>query len=375
MPVTSVPEIQLDPESTAAADPPAVGTEMRSLPLLPVRYRAHRSWQARARRWCGTGGAGRNPDRRGEGEHEHQDGGGHAAAPATGRTWLDDHAATTPRGARAGNRACSPGVRDDHGVAIDPELVRALHVVPEDRRGGAADPAAAHHLFQTSTIAALMDSRYDGDLTVGEVMAHGDLGLGTLEGLDGELIIVDGQALVGRTDRSLSPVDPATTTPFAVVTPFAPGPPVALDSLDHADLLARLDVLAPATVSAVRVEGTFRRLRLRSVPRQQKPYPPLEEVVKEQAEWDVADVDAVVVGFRFPSEAAGLEVPGWHLHAMARDHSTGGHVLAADIAAGCAWLDATDEVHVELPPGVEIFGADAAMRAGIENAETSPGND
>jgi len=258
-------------------------------------------------------------------------------------------------------------------MAIDPELVRALHLVSEDRRGAAADAVAAHHLFQTSTIAALMDSRYDGDLTVREVMAHGDLGLGTLAGLDGELIIADGQALVGRTDRSLSPVDPATTTPFAVVTPFAPGPPVDLPRLDHADLLARLDALAPATVSAVRIEGRFRRLGLRSVPRQQKPYPPLDQVVKEQAEWDVADVDAVVVGFRFPSEAAGLEVPGWHLHAMARDHSTGGHVLAADIEAGRAWLDATDEVHVELPPGVEMVGADAAMRAGIENAETSPG--
>lgn len=269
----------------------------------------------------------------------------------------------------------APGLVSGHTstVAIDPDLVRALHLVSEDRRGAAADAAAAHHVFQTSTIAALMDSRYDGDLTVGEVMAHGDLGLGTLAGLDGELIIVDGQAFVGRTDRSLSPVDPATTTPFAVVTPFAPGDPVDLGEMDHHELLARLDALAPATVSAVRMEGRFRRLHLRSVPKQRTPYPPLDVVVTEQAEWEVHDVDAVVVGFRFPSEAAGLEVPGWHLHAMAFDHSTGGHVLEADIASGRAWMDATDEVHVELPPGVEMTGADAAMREGIEKAETSPG--
>ena len=257
-------------------------------------------------------------------------------------------------------------------VAIDPDLVRALHLVSEDRRGAAADAPAAHHVFQTSTIAALMDSRYDGDLTVGEVMAHGDLGLGTLAGLDGELIIVDGRAYVGRTDGSLSPVDPATTTPFAVVTPFAPGYPVDLGEMDYHSLLARLDALAPAPVSAVRIEGRFRRLHLRSVPKQGRPYPPLDVVVTEQAEWDAHDLDAVVVGFRFPSEAAGLEVPGWHLHAMARDHSTGGHVLEADIESGRAWMDATDEVHVELPPGVEMTGADAAMRAGIEKAENTP---
>lgn len=257
-------------------------------------------------------------------------------------------------------------------MAIDPDLVRALHLVSEDRRAAAGDAAAPHHLFQTSTIAALMDSRYDGDLTVGEVMAHGDIGLGTLAGLDGELIIVDGQAHVGRPDGSLSPVDPSTTTPFAVVTPFAPGRPVDLGAMDHQALLGHLDGLARATVSAIRIEGSFRRLRLRSVPRQEKPYPPLDQVVKEQAEWEVADVDAVIVGFRFPAEAAGLEVPGWHLHAMARDLSTGGHVLAADITSGRAWLDGAEEVHVELPPGVEMTAADAAMREGIERAETSP---
>lgn len=258
-------------------------------------------------------------------------------------------------------------------MGIDPDLVRALHLRAEDRAAAARDAPAPHHLFQTSTIAALMDARYDGDMTVGEVLAHGDLGLGTLAGLDGELVIVDGMARVARVDGSLSPVDPATTTPFAVVTPFAPGPPLQLGSLAHDHLLDRLAAAAPAPVSAVRVEGTFRRLRLRSVPRQQPPYPPLHEVVRQQAEWEAGEIQAVLVGFRFPARAAGLEVPGWHLHAMARDASTGGHVLVADIQEGTAWLDAAHEVHVELPPGVALSTADAAMREAITRAETRPG--
>jgi acetolactate decarboxylase len=260
-------------------------------------------------------------------------------------------------------------------MAIDPELIRALHLVPEDRHGAQTHAAAPHHLFQTSTIAALMDARYDGDLTVGEVLRRGDLGLGTLAGLDGELIIVDGVAHVGRVDGSLSPVDSATTTPFAVVTPFAPGAPVPLRDLAHDALLAEIDRRAQAPVSAIKVEGTFRRLRLRSVPRQHTPYPPLDEVVRQQAEWEAGAVDAVLVGFRFPAEAAGLEVPGWHLHAMTCDGSTGGHVLIADLAEGTAWLDAAVEVHVELPAGVELTAADAIMREGIMRAETHAATD
>lgn len=269
-----------------------------------------------------------------------------------------------------GRSAAARDLPPDADMAIDPELVRALHLVAEDRRGAAADAAAAHHLFQTSTIAALMDARYDGDLTVGELLTHGDLGVGTLGGLDGELIVVDGAAHVGRVDGSLASVDPATTTPFAVVTPFAPGARVDLPALDHGALLAHLDGHAPAVVSAIRIEGRFRRLRLRSVPRQSRPYPPLAVVVARQIEWEVHDVDAVVVGFRFPAAAAGLEEPGWHLHAMTRDRTTGGHVLAADILFGGGWFDGVAEVHVELPPGVVLGAADASVGTGIGPAET-----
>ncbi len=33
-----------------------------------------------------------------------------------------------------------------------------------------------------------------GTMTVGELLEHGDLGLGTLDSIDGELIVLDGKA-------------------------------------------------------------------------------------------------------------------------------------------------------------------------------------
>ena len=73
------------------------------------------------------------------------------------------------------------------------EFLRALHVemLRHDRIGSAEPP---HELFQTSTIQALVDGAFDGDVTLGELLLHGDLGLGTLDALDGELIVVDGDA-------------------------------------------------------------------------------------------------------------------------------------------------------------------------------------
>ena len=202
-------------------------------------------------------------------------------------------------------------------MAIDPDLIRALHLTTEDHDGATRDTAAAHHVFQTSTVQALLDSRYEGDLTIAELLAHGDLGLGTLDSLDGELIVADGAAYVARVDGSVVAVDGTARTPFAVVTPFAPGPPTPVCGLDNAALLAEMDRQCPTTVAAVRVRGYFTRLRVRSVPKQQPPYPPLDRVVNDQVEWEIGPVDAVLVGFRFPTVAAGMEVPGWHLHALA----------------------------------------------------------
>jgi acetolactate decarboxylase len=51
----------------------------------------------------------------------------------------------------------------------------------------------AHHtLYQVSTATALVEGIYQGAVRVGTLREHGDLGLGTFENLDGEMVLVDG---------------------------------------------------------------------------------------------------------------------------------------------------------------------------------------
>ena len=105
---------------------------------------------------------------------------------------------------------------------IDDRLIGALHVRALDRAGFAHEPDEEHAAFQIGTLDALMAGRYDGDTTVGELLAHGDLGLGTVAALDGELVVVDGEAFVVDGDAVVHPVPDGTTTHFAVVCRFAP---------------------------------------------------------------------------------------------------------------------------------------------------------
>ncbi len=255
---------------------------------------------------------------------------------------------------------------------IDDRLIGALHLRALTRAGLEHDPAAEHLAVQTGTVDALMAGGYDGEVTLDEVLRHGDLGVGTIEQLDGELVVLDGEAWVAGADGGVRRVPSTMRTPFAVVCSFAPTVRERQDApVDLAGLHVVLDQLAPtgASVVAVRVSGRFADVRLRSVARQTPPYRPLRDVVAHQTEWAVPAVAGTVVGFRFPDATAGVEVPGYHLHFLADDRRHGGHVLGLTLLEGTIALDPCEELHVELPAGVGLGVPGAADRAEIAQLE------
>jgi acetolactate decarboxylase len=256
---------------------------------------------------------------------------------------------------------------------LDERWIRALHVeaLREEDLHAEREP---HVLFQASTIGALLDGSYDGDLSFAELAEHGDLGLGTLNGLDGEMIALDGRFYRADVEGTIHPVGPRERTPFAVVTRFEPTVDATLAGpLSHEQLLARIDELVPAGASscAVRIDGGFELIRARSVPRQSPPYRPLAEVVAEQHVFELLDVSGTMLGFRFPSYVEGIEVGGYHLHFISEDRSRGGHVLDSRAAGLRVEVDPSNDLHVELPPGVGLDDPDLSAEthaaiAGIE---------
>jgi acetolactate decarboxylase len=256
---------------------------------------------------------------------------------------------------------------------LDERWIRALHV--ETMHEEELHAEREHHvLFQASTIGALLDGAYEGDLSFAELAEHGDLGLGTLNGLDGEMIALDGSFYRADVDGEVDEVGMDVRTPFAVVTRFEPVVDRTLGGpLDHAGLLAELDELIPAGAAscAIRLDGRFDLVRARSVPRQTPPFRPLTEVVLEQNVFELTDVEGSMLGFRFPDYVEGIEVSGYHLHFISADRSRGGHVLASRSNGLRVRLDPSSELHIELPPQVDLADPDlaAATHAAVEAVE------
>ena len=67
-----------------------------------------------------------------------------------------------------------------------------------------------------------------------------------------------------------------------------------------------------------------------------------------------------MLGFRFPAYVEGIEVAGYHLHFIDADRERGGHVLDSRAAELRVRLDPSDDLHVELPPGLDLADPDLA---------------
>src|SRR5215218_5350169 len=117
-------------------------------------------------------------------------------------------------------------------MPIDTALVGALHVNYIGRRDLSENEPLHHTLFQTSTIDALLDGNYDGDVSFAELAERGDFGLGTLDALDGEMIALDGDFYQIKSDGRAYSIRGETKTPFAVVTFFEPALSETLDATE-----------------------------------------------------------------------------------------------------------------------------------------------
>jgi len=216
------------------------------------------------------------------------------------------------------------------GMRIIAGLALALLCWGSAFAGEAALTQRAPVLVQVGVIDALLAGGYAGSMPLGELRRLGDIGLGTFDALDGEMVVLDGQVHQVLASGKVVLAPDGLTTPFAQVTRLVS--PTRLDMPAGQDLKAveaRLDAELGEVNSfaVVRIDGRFASLTARSVPRQTPPYRPLSEVAKEQSVFQFSAVAGTLVGLRGPAYVRGLGVPGWHWHFLTQDRQRGGHVL------------------------------------------------
>ena len=213
-------------------------------------------------------------------------------------------------------------------------------------------------IFQNAPINALMAGVYDGTMTIGEVRERGDFGLGTLNALDGELVVLNGAFYQVKSDGKVYLLADDAETPFAAVTFFETDQAFSSDeALDFEGLKELIDgeITSPNLPYAIKVTGEFKTIKVRSPVRQEEPYPDLTEAIKTQKIFELEDQTGTLVGFRTPSYMAGVNVPGYHFHFLNQGRTAGGHVLGLQLTKASVELDEGDGFLMELPKNKEFL--------------------
>lgn len=214
-------------------------------------------------------------------------------------------------------------------------------------------------IYQFSTIDALLEGVYDGEISCGELKGYGDFGLGTFDNLDGEMLELDGVIYQVKADGNVYEVDDTTTSPFAAVTFFETDIEKTVnEQMNNQQMAEYIADLLPSQniMYAVMITGDFTYMKTRSVAAQEEPYPRLVDVTKDQSVFELNDTEGTIVGYWMPEFIDGMNVPGYHLHFITEDRTGGGHILEYTIESGTIMIDSTDRFYLELPENEDYLG-------------------
>ena len=209
-------------------------------------------------------------------------------------------------------------------------------------------------LFQYNTLGALMSGLYGGTMTIGELLQYGDLGIGTLDSIDGELIVLDGKAYQAKGSGEVPEVvevDPSETVPYAAVVPHKAEVIFRQRfEMNDKELEERIESYYDGEnlFRSIKIHGDFSHMRVRMIPKSTSDRK-FAEVAVNQPEYSKENVTGTIVGIWTPEIFHGVSLAGYHLHFVSDDLSFGGHVMDFVIKEGIIEVGAVDQLDQRFP--------------------------
>ncbi|ROW04905.1 hypothetical protein VPNG_07037 [Cytospora leucostoma] len=237
---------------------------------------------------------------------------------------------------------------------------------------------ATNEMYQYSLALSLMDGVADKGLPINEYLKHGDHGIGTFRYINGEAIVLDGKAYQMLADGSIKELDPNGDAihPFAQITRFRPDVKSKAYFPSKEALGDIVSGLIPGSKNhnvAMRLDGVFKAVTVRTAAGQTEPKQSLLEIGKNQVSFTFENVRGTLIGFRQPHYLQGVGIAADHLHFITEDRKHGGHVLAlesdgeVDVQAAQMYT-----LTIELPKGDEEFN-EAPLKGNHKDLEAVEG--
>lgn len=233
-------------------------------------------------------------------------------------------------------------------------------------------------MYQVSTLQALMLGYTRKVIDVAELKKHGDTGLGTFVGVDGEMIMIDGECYRALEDGTAVEADEKLGVPFSSVCNFSGSRNFKLPPMDTIDKLKVMlnnrieEHFGLNSMHVARIDGQFRVVHARSESAYHAHHVTLKDMLSEtQKSFRFDNVMGTLICVYYPDYMDGINAPGWHMHFISDDRTKGGHVFEIDMLHGHASLDKITKIELQLPyePAFDTYALKTSVEDDIKKVE------
>ena len=233
-------------------------------------------------------------------------------------------------------------------------------------------------MYQVSTLQALALGYTRSVINVGELKKHGDTGLGTFEGVDGEMIMANGHCYRALDNGDVVEANEDMGVPFSSVCCFVGQRSFELGAIKNIDFLKdelnnRIEMnFGLNSMHMVRIDGEFEIVRARSESPYIANHVPLKDMlVQTQKSFEFCDISGTLVCVYYPDYMNGINASGWHFHFISEDCTKGGHVFDLIIKSGRVLLDKINQIEIQLPtePIFDTYELNKASEKDIKKVE------
>jgi acetolactate decarboxylase len=241
-------------------------------------------------------------------------------------------------------------------------IVTILSCNNQDKKNDSTPLAKSDKIYQYSLFTALANKIYDGNLTVAEVKEKGDLGLGTYNGLNGEMIVLDGKVYQLLSDGTVRQPENSELVPFTVVTFFETDQTLELSqNSNYSELKTFIESKLPSENLgyAFKIKSNFEYVKCGGAVKQKLPYTKtLSEAIVDRPVFEKENVTGTIVGFWFPEYIGKVNIAGFHLHFVSDNEKFAGHLFDFRTSNLQIEIDYCNGFDIELPMTSDFEKAD-----------------
>lgn len=238
-------------------------------------------------------------------------------------------------------------------------------------------------IYQISTLQALALGYSRSVVTVRELLEHGDIGLGTFEDVNGEMIVVDGQCFRATEDGTVWEANPDMGVPFASVAKAGNASGFEVEDINDIEKLKEVLTLKIEedfglnSMHIARIDGEFRCVCARSESAYRSHHVDLKDILAQtQRDFRFENIAGTLVCLYYPDYMDGINAPGWHVHFLSKDRTKGGHVFDLAVASGKIRLTKISHIEIQLPsePAFDTYSLKEASGNDIKKVEQAKGD-